>query len=75
MCMFFILQVSQYFSIKIIFMIKSVILWETVENKVCFTKTGASNALGKESSQSCLWTKSQIDMVIKLGLSLSLQKA
>lgn len=56
-------------------MIKSVILWETVEKKVCFTKTGASNALGKESSQSCLWTKSQTDMVVKLGLSLSLQKA
>lgn len=56
-------------------MIESVILWETVGKKICFTETNASNALGKDPPQSCFWTKSQTDMVVKLGLSLSLQKA
>lgn len=50
MCMFFILQVSQYLFVKRIFIIKSVILWETVEKKICFTKTNAFNEHGKESS-------------------------
>lgn len=56
-------------------MIENVILWETVGKKICSTETNTSNALGKDSSQSHFWTKSQTDMIVKLRLSLSLQKA
>lgn len=39
-------------------MIKNAMLWETVGNKIRFTKANTSNALGKDSCQSCLWTRS-----------------